>query len=310
MVKRIGLLYGMERSFPAALTETINARTNGDVVCEPVSIGAQRVDVRPDYDVILDRISHEVPFYRTFLKQCCHAGVQVVNNPFWFAADDKYFGNLVAMDAGVAVPRSVLLPSKDHPTGTEATSFTNLRFPLNWDEVFSYLQFPIFIKPSDGGGWKHVYRCENPEELFEAYQKSDQICMMAQEEIVFSEYFRCYGLGREHVHIMRYDPKAPHHERYVQDGDPIDPELYAKLERDVLALCNGLGYDFNTVELAMRDGVPYAIDFTNPCPDAERASVGDDNFEWIVENSANFLIDRALNPRPFEITGDWPENRR
>ncbi len=307
MAKRIGLLYGMERTFPAALSETINARAGGEVVCEPVNIGAQRVDVRPDYDVILDRISHEVPFYRTFLKQCCINGIHVVNNPFWFAADDKHFGNLVAMRAGVAIPRSVLLPSKDHPTDTEAASFSNLRFPLDWDEVFSYLGFPIYLKPSDGGGWKHVYRCENPEAFFEAYQKTETICMMAQEEIVFTQYYRCYVLGREHVHLMEYNPKAALHEQYVRDPAPIEPALEEKLKRDCLALCDALGYDFNTVELAVRDGVPFAIDFTNPCPDAERASVGDDNFAWIVDNAANFLIDRALHPRPFEMTGTWPE---
>jgi len=306
MPKRIGLLYGMERTFPGALAETINAKGNGEVVCEPVQIGAPRLGWTPPYDVILDRISHEVPFFRTFLKQCCHAGIQVVNNPFWFAADDKYFGNIVAEKAGVAVPRTVLLPSKEHPPGTEGTSFTNLRFPLDWDEVFSHLGFPIYMKPADGGGWKHVYRCESPEELLANYARTDDICMMAEEEIVFSDYFRCYVLGREHVHIMHYDPKQPHHLRYVQDPAPIEPGLHEKLERDCLALCDALGYDFNTVELAVRDGVPYAIDFTNPCPDADVHSVGEENFAWIVDNASDFLIKRALDPRPFEMTGTWP----
>ena len=306
MAKRVGVLFGMERSFPEALAQAITGKGGGEVVGEPVRIGAQRLDRDPPYDVILDRISHEVPFYRTFLKQCCHAGVQVVNNPFWFAADDKYFGNLVAEKCGVAVPRTVLLPSKDHPTDTEAKSFSNLEFPLNWEEVFEYLQFPVYMKPADGGGWKHVYRCADPDEFLANFAKTEDICMMVQEEIVFTEYFRCYVLGREHVHIMRYDPRQPHHLRYVRDGDPIDPGLYEKLKRDCLALCTSLGYDFNTVELAVRDGVPYAIDFTNPCPDADVHSVGEENFAWIVENASNFLIDRALNPRPFETTGDWP----
>ncbi|MHC4958119.1 MAG: ATP-grasp domain-containing protein [Planctomycetota bacterium] len=310
MTKKIGLLYGMERTFPEALAARINERGGGDVVCEPAKVGIQRIDTKPPYDVILDRISHEVPFYRTYLKQCMISGTQVVNNPFWFAADDKYFGTIVGERAGVAMPRTVLLPSKEHPPDTKADSFSNLNYPLEWEEVMGYLGLPIYLKPSDGGGWKHVYRCASPEELMDAYTKSGDICMMAQEEIVFSEYYRCYVLGRDRVHIMRYDPKAPHHERYVRNAGPPDPALNEKIVGGCLALCHELGYDFNTVEFAVRDGIPYAIDFTNPCPDADVHSVGEDNFGWIVENAAEFLIDRAINPRPLEMTGNWPERAR
>lgn len=310
MTKRIGLLFGMERTFPGALAEEVRRQTGGKVACEGFLVGAMRADRPPAYDVVLDRISHEVPYYRTTMKQCCFQGIQVVNNPFWFAADDKYFGNLVAEQGGVAVPRTVLLPHKKHPPDTSAESFTNLKFPVEWEEVFEYLRFPIYMKPSSGGGWKHVYRCADPDEFFRAYEKSGDLCMMAQEEIVFTEYFRCYTLDRERVHVMRYDPKAPHHERYVRNPPPIDPLLHDRIARDCVALCRGLGYDFNTAEFAVRDGVPYAIDFTNPCPDADAHSVGQANFDWIVRNAAEFLVERARNPRPFEMTGDWVERIR
>ncbi len=310
MTKKIGLLYGMERSFPSALADEVKRRAGGKVVAEPVRVGALRADRPPGYDVILDRISHEVPYYRTMMKQFAFQGCQIVNNPFWFSADDKYFGNLVATQGGVAVPRTVLLPHKRHPPNTSSDSFSNLRFPLEWDEVFEYLGFPIYVKPSNGGGWKHVSRCADPGEFFAAYERSEDLCMMAQEEIVFTEYFRCYVLGRERVHIMRYNPKAPHHQRYVRNAPAIDRTLLEKMERDCLALCRGLGYDFNTVELAVREGIPYAIDFTNPCPDADVHSVGEDNFAWIVQNAAEFLIQRAKQPRQLELTGTWPERAR
>ncbi len=307
MAKRIGLLYGQEREFPGVLAQEINRRGRGEVVCEPLVTGVPRIDRKPPYDLILDRISHEVPFYRTYLKQCAASGTQVVNNPFWFSADDKYFGTIVADRFNVAVPRTVLLPSKQHPPSTEGASFSNLRFPLEWEEVFDYLKFPIYLKPANGGGWKHVYRCGNPDEFFSSFEQTGDLCMMAQEEIVFEEYYRCYVLGREQVHLMRYDPKAPHHERYVRKPPPIDKALKTKMERDCRALCKALGYDFNTVELAVRDGVPYAIDFTNPCPDAAPQSVGDENFAWIVNASADFLIRRVKEPRKLELSGNWPE---
>jgi hypothetical protein len=208
------------------------------------------------------------------------------------------------------VPRTALLPHKNHPPDTTSESFSNLRFPIEWEEVWEYLRFPMFLKPAYGGGWKHVYRCANPDEFFQAYARSGDVCMMAQEEIVFTEYFRCYVLDRERVHVMRYDPKAYFHERYVRNGPPIDRALREKIERDALALCRALGYDFNTCEFALRDGVPYAIDFTNPCPDAEPGSIGDENLAGVVRNAAVFLVRRARDPRPLELTGNWPERAR
>jgi glutathione synthase/RimK-type ligase-like ATP-grasp enzyme len=310
MAKKIGILHGMERRFPHALCEEIARVSGGKVAAEPLVTGGLRIDRALPYDLILDRISHEVAFYRTLLKQAAFHGTQVVNNPFWFSADDKYFGCLVAQQQGVAVPRTILLPHKKHPPGTQGDSFSNLRFPLNWEELFEYLGFPIFLKPSSGGGWKHVYRCESPEAFFAAFDKTDDLCMMAQEEIRFQEYYRCYCLGRERVHTMRYDPSAPHHQRYVKGAPAPDRALGQKMERDALALCRALGYDFNTIEFAVRDGIPYAIDFTNPCPDAEPTSVGEDNYAWVLRNSAEFLLKRVKDPKPLEMTGTWPEKAR
>lgn len=302
---RIGLLFGMEDTFPWALVRAIDARGEGLIVAEPVEISALRDTQRFDYALILDRISHEVPFYRTFLKVAAARGVQIVNNPFWWSADDKYFGNIVAESVGVATPRTVLLPHKNRPPNTESSSFRNLKF-VDWSSVFAYLQFPIFLKPAYGGGWKDVFRAENKVDFFSAYDSTRDLTMMAQEAIDFTEYYRIYTLGRERVHVMPYDPKAPHSERYARAPASLSAAAKAKLERDALALSNALGYDMNTVELAVRDGVPYAIDFTNPAPDADLASVGQANFDWMVSNMADVLVDRVRNPRSFEFGGTWP----
>ena len=305
MPKTIGLLFGMEDTFPWALIHAIDGIGGGEIVAAPVEIGALRDIDRFDYALILDRISHEVPFYRTILKAAAARGVAIVNNPFWWSADDKFFGNLVAESVGVATPRTVLLPHKERPPNTEAKSFRNMRF-VDWDQIFGYLGFPIFMKPAYGGGWKDVYKIDDPQAFFEAYDQTHTLTMMAQEAIDFEAYFRIYVLGREHVHLMRYDPKAPFHERYVRDAPPLEPAFDAKLRRDALALSEALGYDMNTVELAIRGGIPYAIDFTNPAPDADVNSVGPANFAWVVENMAAALVDRVRNPRPFELTGSWP----
>src|SRR3954452_7063260 len=116
--------------------------------------------------------------------------------------------------------------------------------------------------------------------------------MLLQEEIVFEEYYRCYCIGGKYVRIMPYEPRNPHHLRYAASFTPTQERLQ-QMEEIVLRINKFLGYDFNTVELAVRDGVPFAIDFCNPAPDAEVTSVGQENFEWVVETAATFAIERA-----------------
>ena len=79
------------------------------------------------------------------------------------------------------------------------------------------------------------------------------------------------------------------------------------MEEIVLRINKYLGYDFNTVELAVRDGVPYAIDFCNPAPDAEIKSVGEENFEWVVETMANYAIEKAQSVKPGMDNLTWGE---
>ena len=307
--KRIGLLFGMEDTFPWALMNEINtlATKRGEAIeCGPVKISHLTQEQSFEDSVILDRISHEVPFYRTFLKCAVARGVDVVNNPIWWSADDKFFDNVVALAAGVAVPKTVLLPHKHRPPNTTEKSFRNLEM-VDWDRVFSYLGFPIFLKPANGGGWKDVYKCDSPDEFFAAYDKTRDLEMMAQEAIEFTDYYRCYVVGRRRVRIMGYAPNEPHHLRYeAARGRAVPAALVERVTQGALALCHALGYDLNTVEFAVRDGVPYAIDFMNCAPDADVASVGQENFDWIVRTMAEYLLDRAKHPRPFESLGTWP----
>jgi glutathione synthase/RimK-type ligase-like ATP-grasp enzyme len=293
--KRIGILFGMEDTFPAALIDAVNQRGGSDAEAGPVEISFLKDDGVFGYDLILDRISHEVPFYRTYLKCAAASGVRVVNNPIWWSADDKFFDNLVAKAAGVAVPRTVLLPHKQHPPNTEAKSFRNMQY-VDWDQVFSYLGWPIFMKPAYGGGWKDVYKVHDPAEFFSAYDQTRDLTMMAQEAIEFELYYRCYVLGRSRVRIMAYDPKSPFHERYVKNPPAYDQALLDRVERDCVTLCRALGYDFNTVEFAVEDGIPYAIDFMNPAPDADLHSVGAVNFEWVVKAVAELAVKKAVEP--------------
>jgi glutathione synthase/RimK-type ligase-like ATP-grasp enzyme len=305
-MKVIGLLFGMEQSFPPAVVERINSMHVPDLRAEFVKVGGIRMDALLDYDVILDRISHDIPFYRSMLKVAALSGVQVVNNPFWWSADDKFFNYALMHRIGVPVPRTVLLPHKQHPPGTTSESMRNLVYPLDWDAIFEYIGFPAFLKPHAGGGWKHVYKVHTPEEFFAAYDQTGDLCMVLQSAVEFSEYYRCYCIGRRWVRVMPYEPRNPHHLRYVASWIPTEERL-AQIEDLALKICSALGYDFNTVEFAVADDVPYAIDFLNPAPDAERSSVQDDNFEWVVQTTAEFLIELAQQGRSYPTHYVWSE---
>ena len=295
-MKHIGVLFGQERTFPLALVEKINASGVSGVIAEPVQVGGVSLETTRRYDLILDRISQDIPFYRAILKKFAADGTIVVNNPFWWSPDDKFFNNVLAKSIGVAVPKTVLLPSNQHPPDTTAASMSNLVYPLDWEAIFSHIGFPAYFKPYSGGGWKSVYRVENPQEFFAAYTASGQNVMTLQEEIVFEDYFRCYVIGGSDVHIMRYDPRQPHVNRYVRNGPPIEKAMEERVRQDCLKLTSALGYEFDTLEFAVRDGVPYAIDFLNPAPDADPASVGEDNFRWVLEHAAKWLTERVQQP--------------
>lgn len=293
MNKIIGILSGKENSFPQALIDRINEKKIAGVTAEPVRIDKVMQAEPSGYAVIIDRISHDVPFYRAYLKNAALNGTAVINNPFWWSADEKFFNNCLAVKTGVAVPKTVILPSHDMPPDTDANSFRNLAYPLDWETIFNHIGFPAYFKPHAGGGWKNVYRVGDPDEFFTAYEQTGQLVMVLQENIEFTDYYRCYCLGGKNVRVMSYDPRQPHHLRYVRNLMPVGVGLLKMVEDVVKKLNQYLGYDFNTVELAVRDGVPYAIDFFNPAPDADINSIGEENFTWIVDHAAQLAVEKA-----------------
>jgi glutathione synthase/RimK-type ligase-like ATP-grasp enzyme len=304
-MRKVGLLFGMETTFPPAAVERINQIGAPDVTAEFVKIGGINMAAPSGYAVIVDRISHEIPFYRAYLKNAVLGGTYVINNPFWWSADDKFFNYSLASKLGVAIPPTVILPHKQHPPNTTSQSMRNLVYPMNWDEIFDYVGFPAFLKPFDGGGWKDVYKVDSPREFFNAYDQTRDLCMTLQRAVNFKEYFRCYVVGQAKVRIMQYDPRAPFHERYVRDSSQVAKPLLERVERDCLTLCRALGYDLNTVEFAVENGVPYAIDFMNPAPDADVHSVGQENFEWIVSAVAELACQKALEVREAPADLRW-----
>ena len=175
-MKKIGILHGKERSFPEAFIERVNSKNVPGIMAENVRIDKAMQGEPSGYAVIFDRISQDVPFYRTWLKNAAVTGCAVINNPFWWSADDKYFNNCLMTKVDVPVPKTAIIPSRDLPDDTSNDSFSNLAFPLDWDTIFNYVGFPAYMKPFAGGGWKHVYRLDSAEDFFAKHADDKSGC--------------------------------------------------------------------------------------------------------------------------------------
>ena len=292
---KIGVIVGREWSWPPAFIEEVNQRGE-DVAAEYAKLGGTRMNEPCPYAVIVDRISHEVPYYRSYLKNALLQGTYVVNNPFMWTADDKFFGASLVTQVGVASPRTVVLPNKDYVPGiVHNESLRNLAYPIPWQEHIDYLGgFPVVLKDAHGGGWKNVTIARSYDDLWRAYNESGLLTMVLQEFIKWDYYVRCMCLGQTEVLVKKYDPEK----RLYLPPDDLSPALHRRIVEDSLKIVRALGYDMNTIEWAVREGVPYAIDFMNPAPDMDVNSTGYDYHRWCVEHMADMCIRLAKEPRP------------
>jgi hypothetical protein len=295
MELRVGLLVGREWSFPPAFIEEVNRRGDG-VTAELVKLGGTRMDEPVPYAVLVDRISHEVPYYRSYLKHAVLQGVTVVNNPFMWTADDKFFEAGLATRLGVASPKTLVLPNKEYVPGIiHDESLRNLAYPLDWGAIVDYIGMPCILKDAHGGGWKEVYVCHTLDELWEHYNQSGLLTMILQEYIQWDQFVRCLCLGQEEILPIKYDPRE---RRYIVDHAHLSPELGKRIVQDSQKLVRALGYDMNSMEWALRDGVPYVIDYMNPAPDMDINSLTPVYFDWVVKHMADLVIRLARQPRP------------
>jgi glutathione synthase/RimK-type ligase-like ATP-grasp enzyme len=308
MAERIGLLVGYEESFPRAFLERCNKVAG--IEADLARIGGTPERFSSPYRVLIDRISQEVKHYRFHLKAAALAGTYVINDPFWWSADDKFFGYSLVQRAGIAVPRTVMLPQKEYiPAIDKRRSLRNLEYPLDWDSIVAYVGFPAILKPADGGGWRDVTVVKSPAELLRAYDASETNVMTLQEFIDFEEYVRCVCVGQDQVLTIHYDPKGISDTglrgRYVfHDEDVWLPrEIHDRVVKDAVTINKLLGYDMNSVEFAVRDGIPYAIDFTNPAPDMSLEHLGPRYFDIVVGQMVDFAVKCAKDPSQNVVSG-------
>ena len=299
----IGVLRGRENSFPDAFIAKVNSMGRG-VDAEYIHLGGTKLNEAVPYRVILDRMSHEVPYYSVYLKMAALQGTYCINNTFWRTADDKFFGYAAAEKLGIAEPRTVVLPNREYVDDVTSESLRNL-WPTDFTHYLEYVGLPCIMKPAHGGGWKDVNKIANLEEAIYHYNASAQKTMMLQEFITWDTYIRVPTIGRRHARAIRYDPAPGGLGGYNQDYDSIPVAMRDHADELSLRFNQALGYDMNALEFAVKDGRFYGIDLTNYTPDYDYRSLKDAHFPWVVEKMAEFAVEKAVSGEPTPPVPDW-----
>jgi glutathione synthase/RimK-type ligase-like ATP-grasp enzyme len=300
---RIGVLRGRENSFPEAFIAKVNSLGKG-VTAEFVQLGGTKLNEPVPYRVILDRMSHEVPYYSVYLKMAALQGTYCINNTFWRCADDKFFGYAAAEKLGIDEPKTVVLPNRQYVEDVTSESLRNL-WPTDFGFYLEYVGVPCIMKPAHGGGWKDVHKIRNEEELLFHYDLSGQKTMMLQEFIEWDTFIRVPTIGRRHARAILYDPAPMGLGGYDQNYDALPRPLRDHAEELSLRFNKALGYDMNALEFAVKDGKFYGIDLTNYTPDLDYKSLKDAHFPWAVEKMSEFAVEKALSKEPTPAVPDW-----
>ncbi|ROL58817.1 hypothetical protein D9V87_07815 [Bacteroidetes/Chlorobi group bacterium MS-B_bin-24] len=295
-MKKIGILCGAENSFPFSLIEYINSRVKNAEV-ELVKVGFCKVGEALDYDIIFDRVSREVPMYQSILKSAALAGVKVINDPFLRCLEDYFFQYNLANKLGVKTPKTVIIPTKEHPEGTTSETFKNLIYPLNWSDLFDYIGFPLIIRLNVINNEALTFRVYNPMEFFSAYDYSGNKQLIVQEDLKPEAHFRVFVVGKEKVRIFNYDPNKPLVARYSKENNFVKPELKSTLETLAKMICVAANLDFTTIDFVLSNDEVYVYNFYNTTPRIDTTIFSDDEYEWFVFTLGDYLISLLERPK-------------
>lgn len=296
--KKIGLIIGREWSWPSAFITEVNKRDAG-VVAEFVKLGGTFLETPPEYDVIIDRMSHEIPYYRVFLKFAALHGVYIINNPFTWASDDKFFGEALAAKLGLRTPRTVVLPNKRVETQVVPESFRNLEYPMNWRGIIDYVGVPAIMKDAHTGGRRISQRVYDVDDLIQKYDESDTLTVILQEVVESEQHVHCFAFGQEYSRAILYSHEE---QAYLPDDKSLTSDLMQKMQEETIRVCQAYGYDMNMVEYAVKDDIPYVINPTNPAPDMDINLLKPNHFSWCVARMADVAIKVAKEGKP-QVTG-------
>jgi len=312
--KRIGLSLGADICWPICFEEILRRLALSiPVGNETVSFDCSRVTIEPfdlrqpvRYDIVIDRLTHWYHTSREWIKKAVVLNdTYVFNNPWSLQANEKHTTYCAMMRLGLAVPDTWMLPPKAYePSADLQVTLTRYAQLFDLGEIGARLGYPLFMKPYDGGGWVGVSKIDDEDALRAAYDASGAKVMHLQAAIIpYERFVRCIGLGPQ-LRSVNYDPGAPLHDRYRLDRDFISAAERAELEDITLTINAFFGWDFNSCEALLKQGVWYPIDFANACPDSQVTSLHY-HFPWLIKANLRWSLFCAATRRRVRRNLDW-----
>lgn len=290
--KKIGLIIGQEWEWPEAFMQAVND-SNENVTAELAQLGGTFMDDPCEYDVIIDRISHEIPYYQAYLKHAAIQGTYIINNPYTMSADSKFSSTALVNRLGLNSPRTIVLPNKQVEKDVTPSTFRNLKYPMDWQAIIDYVGVPAIFKDNLASGRRGVHRVHNVDELIQRYDESSTRTKILQQIIESDQHIHCFVVGQEKVLSLRYSLK---HGRYQQNILSNDDNLGKTLSESALRITRAYQYDINMVEFVVNEGTPYVINGTYPTPDIDLTLMTEVQFQWLVSEVAELAIARAKRP--------------
>ena len=312
--RRIGLSLGADICWPICYEELVRRLDlaiphKGDTLrFEVERVTIEPFDLRQPsrYDVVVDRLTHWYQPSREWIKKAIILNnLYVFNNPWSLQSNEKQTTYCAMMRLGLPVPDTWLIPPKayKHSADLQPTLRRYARY-FDLGEVGRKLGYPLFMKPYDGGAWVGVNKIDNEAALWDAYERSGTLIMNLQESVAPYDYFvRCVGLGPQ-TRRVNYNPAAPLHDRYMLDTDFLDAEDASLLEDMTLTINSFFGWDFNSCEALLKDGVWHPIDFANACPDSQVTSLHY-HFPWLIKANVRWSLFCAATRRRMRPNLDW-----
>ena len=318
--RQIGLSLGADICWPACYEEIVkrlnlslpSGTDTVDFAVERVRVAPYDLQYKPKYDVVLDRITHWFMTTREWVKKAAIMdGVYVLNNPWMIQAAEKHTTYAAMLRLGFPVPQTWMLPPKSYfPAPTIVSDADMLATTRRYNDLFSLekigeqIGYPFFMKPYDGGAWRGVSMIKDAAQLHTSYDESGTQVMHLQKAVEpFDLFVRGMGIGPQ-VNVMKYDPTAPLHARYVVAKEFVTDEEKKTLQMYSRVINAFFCWDYNTCESLRKDGTFFPIDFANACPDSQVTSLHY-HFPWMVLSLVRWSLFVAYTQRKMRLNPDW-----
>ena len=291
-MKTIGFLFGNEKNFSQNVINKIN-QNNKEIVAKPVIVDivnnfSKITDI--EYDVIFDRFSNAVPFYRSAMRFFATSGVKVVTSAYSPKIEDELTILSLLKAHKINVPKLAIIPSKNLPQGVQGGDMQNLKYPLNWDYMFDRIGFPANIKSNNSNDLFDTYRIYNSQDFFFIYDMSDTKTLLYQEYIEANQNIRVFVVGNNKTYLNYELHKAPK-DRYSIYEEYVENKIEKSINDTIKTIKSLFNLDMFIIDIAINEKDKlYLLNISLFSMDLDTTYFPAEIYNWLLNNTAEMLV--------------------